>query len=127
MPEMKKRVLTATACLLAVAGFAASRVYDDPVPGGENGYAVTVDGAHAVVSDVRNSAMPVNIRWPGHQRELDQTEIGGLVRFEFDGVAQVEVTAPREFREVKVRPAAKGVSPVVNGRRATFALTRPGA
>ena len=108
------------------ACLAASRVYDDPAPGGASGYAVTVDGARAVVSDVRNSAMPVNVRWPGHQRDLDQTEIGGLVRFEFDGTAQVEVTAPRESREVKIRPAAKGVKPVARGRTVAFELTRPG-
>ena len=99
----KMESLVVAACLLAGACLAASRVYDDPAPGGENGYAVTVDGVRAVVSDVRNSAMPVNIRWPGHQRELDQTEIGGLVRFAFDGTAQVEVTSPRDFREVKIR------------------------
>ena len=121
------RVVALCACLLAGACFAASRVYDDPAPGGDSGYAVTVDGVRAVVSDVRNSAMPVNIRWPGHQRELDQTEIGGLVRFEFNGTAQVEVTSPRDFREVKIRPAAKGVKPVAKGRTVTFALTQPGA
>ena len=121
------RYIVICAYLLAGACLAASRVYDDPVPGGENGYAVTVDGVRAVVSDVRNSAMPVNIRWPGHQRELDQTEIGGLVRFAFDGTAQVEVTSPRDFREVKIRPASKGVKPVVRGRTVAFALTRPGA
>ena len=113
--------------LLAGSCLAASRVYDDPAPGRANGYAVTVDGARAVVSDVRNSAMPVNIRWPGHQRDLDQTEIGGLVRFEFDGTAQVEVTAPRDFREVKIRPYSKGVKPVAKGRTVAFELTRPGA
>ena len=105
----------------------ASRVYDDPAPGGENGYSVSVNGVRAVVSDVRNSAMPVNTRWPGHQRDLDQTEIGGLVRFEFEGTAQVEVTSPRDFREVKIRPASKGVKPIAKGRSVAFTLTRPGA
>ena len=45
------------AAVSSAAAFAnpTSRVYDDPAPGGENGYTVTVDGARAVVSDVRNS------------------------------------------------------------------------
>ena len=90
------------------------------------GYAVTVDGQAAPVSAVRNSAMPVNIRWPGHQRELDQTEIGGLVRFGLSGSARVEVTAPRDFREVKIRPQSKGVKPVVSGRKVAFELSQPG-
>ena len=107
---------------------AEARIY--PVPACEErhaaGYSVTVDGREAPVSAVRNSAMPVNIRWPGHQRELDQTEIGGLVRFAFTGSAQVVVTAPRDFAEVKIRPLSKGVKPVVSGRTVTFTLTRPG-
>ena len=91
------------------------------------GYEVRVDGAEAPVSAVRNSAMPVNIRWPGHQRELDQTEIGGLVRFAFKNTARVSVVAPRDFREVKVRPFAKDVKPIVHGRMVEFSLTKPGA
>ena len=118
--------MTACSCLPSGTCLAASRVYADPVPGVENGYAVTIDGARAVVSDVRNSAMPVNIRWPGHQRDLDQTEIGGLVRFSFKGKAHVEVTAPRDFREVRIRPSSRGVQPLVEGRKVSFELTRPG-
>ena len=76
---------------------------------------------------VRNSAMPVNIRWPGHQREIDQTEIDGMVRFSTAGKAVIAVTAPRDFKEVKVRPYSKGVKPVVAGRTATFTIPGPGA
>jgi hypothetical protein len=102
-----------------------------PQPNGEArnaaGYAVTVDGQPAGVAAVRNSAMPVNIRWPGHQRELDQTEIDGMVRFSTAGKAVIAVTAPRDFKEVKVRPYAKGVKAEVAGRTATFTIPGPGA
>jgi len=108
--------------------FMAAIVYATPPCEERNaaGYAVTVDGVAAPVSSVRNSAMPVNIRWPGHQRDLDQTEIGGLIRFAFEGKAHVEVSAPRDFREVRVRPSSRGVRPVVSGRKVAFDLTRPG-
>ena len=35
------------------------------------------------VEAARCSAMPVNIRWPDHQRELDQTGICSFARFDF--------------------------------------------
>lgn len=81
------------------------------VPDGERlygGYAVTVDGANAPVSEVRCSAMPFNRRWPGHQRQIEQTELCGMVRFVFAGKATVSVTADCDFADVKVRPLLKG-------------------
>ena len=129
---MNRRMRVAALAVAVVTGgqaLAASRVYS--VPACEEraaaGYAVTVDGAAAPVQAVRHSAMPVNIRWPGHQRELDQTEIDGLVRFVLDGKAKVVVTAPRDFREVKIRPLSRNVRPQVEGRTIAFELTRPGA
>ena len=108
------------------AGGGASRTYDDPVPGGENGYVVTVDGARAVASDVRCSAIPFNRRWPGHQRDISQTEICGMARFEFDGGAHVEVTAPRDFSSFRIRPLSRGVKAVRKGRTLSFDIVKPG-
>ena len=79
------------------AAFFATAAHLYPQPAGEvrnaAGYAVTIDGQSAGVAAVRNSAMPVNIRWPGHQREIDQTEIDGMVRFSTAGKAVIAVTA----------------------------------
>ena len=99
------------------------------VPEGERlhgGYAVTVDGVPAPVSEVRCSAIPFNRRWPGYQRQIEQTELCGLVRFAFEGRATVSVTADRDFKAVKVRPLSHGVEVRRNGRTVTFDLTRPG-
>ena len=124
---MQRLVMALT---MGVAFFArAAHLY--PQPAGEvrnaAGYVVTVDGQPAGVAAVRNSAMPVNIRWPGHQREIDQTEIDGMVRFSTAGKAVIAVTAPRDFKEVKVRPYSKGVKAEVAGRTATFTIPGPGA
>jgi len=122
-----KRIALAAWAGLVVAARAAE-IY--PVPACETrngaGYAVTVDGQAAPVSEVRNSAMPVNIRWPGHQRELDQSEIDGMVRFATEGAATLAVTAPRDFASVLVRPHAKNVKVSVKGRTATFTIPGPG-
>ena len=99
------------------------------VPDGERlygGYAVTVDGANAPVSEVRCSAMPFNRRWPGHQRQIEQTELCGMVRFAFADKATVSVTAGHDFTDIKVRPLSRGVTVRREGRTATFDITRPG-
>ena len=97
---------------------ACERIYD--------GYTVKVCGRDVPVSEARCSAMPFNRRWPGHQRSIDQSEQTGMVRFAFDGTARVEVTAKKEFKDVKIRPLSRGVKPRVNGRTVTFDITRPG-
>ena len=87
-----------TALLAALVLGATSLVYDDPAPGkGESGYRVSVDGVSAVVSDVRCSAMPFNRRWPGHQRDISQSEPCGFVRFALSRPVEVAVTVKRAF------------------------------
>ena len=122
-------LLAAVAVAVAHGTAAESWIYQTPACETRNGagYAVKVDGTDAPVSEVRHSAMPVNIRWPGHQRELDQTEVGGMVRFAFAGKATVAVTAPHDFKEVRVRPLSRQVGTRIEGRTVTFELVRPGA
>lgn len=71
---------------------------------------VWVGDAPLRVEAARCSAMPVNIRWPGHQRELDQTEICSFARFDFNGPVEVCVTPRRDFTNVVVRPVAAKVA-----------------
>ena len=98
---------------------------------GDNTCAVAVGSGSSVreltVEAMRCSAMPVNIRWPGHQRELDQTEICHFARFDFRGETQVRVTVPEGTREVVVRPVAKKVAVSREGNAAVFTLKTPGA
>ena len=99
------------------------------VPGEERlygGFAVSVDGAPAPVSEVRCSAIPFNRRWPGRQRQIEQTELCGMVRFAFEGKATVAVTPDRDFGEVKVRPLSRGVAVRREGRTVFFDIVRPG-
>lgn len=117
--------------MFLVAGFAlslpAAQVYS--VPAGERlypGYAVEVDGEKAPVSEVRCSAMPFNRRWPGHQRQIEQTELCGMVRFAFRGKATVAVTAAKDFKTVKIRPLSRNVAFHRKGRTVTFDIHRPG-
>ena len=85
---------------------------------------VTVDGEAAPVRMARVSAYPINRRWPGHQRSVEETEIAGFVQFECDGKAEVAITPRAPYESVIVRPLSRGVA----ARRAgdTICLTLPG-
>ena len=121
------RIVLAALLFSVSLSLAAAHVYS--VPEGEriyDGYSVSVDGAPAPVSEVRCSAMPFNRRWPGRQRQIEQTELCGMVRFAFDGKATVSVTAARDFKEVKIRPMSRNVAFRREGRTVTFDIARPG-
>ena len=123
------RIGLAALCAVAAPAFSlhAAQVYT--VPDGERiypGYTVEVDGVAAPVSEVRCSAMPFNRRWPGRQRQIEQTEFCGMVRFALDGKAAVSVTAARDFKTVRIRPLSCNVDFVRKGRTITFDIVKPG-
>lgn len=89
-------------------------------------FSVFVNGIPVNVESVRCSAMPVNIRWPGHQRDIDQTEICGMARFDFIGKTEVVIDTDREFKTVKVRPLSREIVPQIDDRRIRFTIDRPG-
>ena len=125
MPALLLLLLSAVSALSACG---QSFVY--PLPSGDptyDGFAVRVDGVDAPVSAARCSAIPFNRRWPGHQRDISQSELCGFVRFSFEGRAQVEVTANREFRDFVIRPLSRGVKAVRDGRKLTFEISEAGS
>ena len=122
-----KQLCIGLAFAFGAASCLAAQVY--PVPEGErlySGYTVKVDGAEAPVSEVRCSAMPFNRRWPGRQRQIEQTELCGMVRFAFGGKATVAVTAEKDFGTVKIRPLSRNVAFRREGRTVVFDIVRPG-
>jgi hypothetical protein len=90
-------------------------------------YAVTVDGQAIFPHTARVSAQPINQCWPGYQRPLEQTEIATFASWEMSGPVAVALTSARPVREVRVRPAARRIRPVVEGNTIRFTLDRPGA
>ena len=91
-----------------------------------DGYSVLLDGENLPVLVTRCSAMPFNRRWPGHQRQIEQSELCGMVRFWFEGEATLTVTASRDFERAELRPSSRGVELRREGRTLTFTITRPG-
>lgn len=100
-----------------------------PVPAGEpiyTGYTVSLNGENLPVLEARCSSVPFNRRWPGHQRQIEQSELCGMVRFWFEGSAELTVTADRDFERVELRPSSKGVRIQRDGRTLRFIITQPG-
>ena len=126
-PGDKGMELMADSICKAFFGESAAHVY--ALPEGDprcDLYQVWVDGKEIPVSAARVSAMPVNFRWPGHQREKDQTEISGFVRFEMSAPVTMTIARARDFKEVKIRPYSKGVTFTTSDRVVTFTLEKPG-
>ena len=90
-----------------------------------NEYTVTVNGAHAELNTARVSAMPFNRRWPGHQRQLDQTEVIQFLSLASDEPLSLEIIPRTPFENVKIRPRSLGIVPRIENGIIKFTLDKP--
>ena len=89
-------------------------------------YRVTVEGQTLPLYEARVSAVPFNRRWPGHQRQTEQTEPAAFGMFAVDGPVRVTVTPAFPFEGAVVRPLARGIVPEVRDGAVSFTLDAPG-
>lgn len=93
-------------------------------------YYVEINGSEVPVYPVRVSAMPVNELYYGDQREMDQTELAGLVHFDFTGKADLSVVCEFQVFSAKVLPASKNIlverADRNHGDELHFSITEPG-
>jgi hypothetical protein len=112
-----------TAASIGAANAAGSRLQVFPFP-------------EAIRYTHHNDDYTVRVRTPGGvwqdlyeykvKVDLDTPSDASMVYFNFDGPVEVAVQKNNgRFNEVKIRPAGKGVKPVVKGRTAYFTLQRP--
>ncbi|HRS96155.1 MAG TPA: endopolygalacturonase, partial [Candidatus Latescibacteria bacterium] len=85
-----------------------------------------VDGQRAPVQLCRVSAVPFNRRWPGHQRQIEQSEIAYFASFEMTAPVTVQVRPARAFKDVVLRPLSKHVHPQIDGDTISFSLPSAG-
>lgn len=90
-------------------------------------YTVYLNGVKAEPDTARVSAVPFNRRWPGHQRQIEQTELCNFIGFEMDGPVNVEIRPNRPFSadRVVIRPQSLGIRPVCCEGCIRFTLIRP--
>ena len=88
-------------------------------------YHVTVNGQCVALNSARVSAVPFNRRWPGHQRQLEQTEIVSFLSLATDEPLVFEITPKTPFEAVTIRPKSLGIVPEVENGRIRFTLNKP--
>ena len=79
-----------------------------------NAFTVEINGISVPVLSCRVSAYPFNRPWPGHQRDINQTEEGAYVRFGSDNEFTLNIKPKHSYNKVVIRPLSKGITPVIN-------------
>ena len=68
-------------------------------------YSVKVNGEKVELHTARVSANPINRRWPGHQRGIEQTELVNFLSFAADEPITLEIEPRQSLESFAVRPA----------------------
>ena len=90
-------------------------------------YTVKVNGVCVETNTARVSAVPFNRRWPGHQRDISQTEPIQFLSLATDETLEFEITPTDGFdpEKLKIRPQSLGIKPQVEDGVIRFILPRP--
>lgn len=67
-------------------------------------YEVYVNGIKAELNTARVSAFPFNRRWPGHQRQIDQSELINFLSMESDEEVELKIVPKIPSYAVRIRP-----------------------
>lgn len=97
-----------------------------PVAPACNDYTVKLNGTPVVTDTARVSAIPHNRRWPGHQRDISQSEPVQFLSLATDEPLSFEVIPAGEFDPAAVRilPRSLGITPKIEGGVISFTLPR---
>ena len=124
MAQIAGRILLAVPETLFPSRHRVYPVTDPGLPHG--GYRVWVNGTEAPLNAARVSSVPFNRRWPGHQRQLDQTEPADFLLMESTGPVTFRVLPPEKCDSAVIRPASLGIRPRIEKDGAiVFTLPEP--
>ena len=88
-------------------------------------FRVTVNGKEVSLNTARVSALPFNRRWPGHQRQIEQSEVIQFLSMATNEPLEFEITPRLPFEEAKIRPHSLGILPRVEDGVIRFRLEKP--
>lgn len=100
-----------------------------PLPQGEKsfeGYRVWVNSTEASLYSVRVSALPFNRVWPGHQRDVSQSEEAALLSFDMESPVEITVALEKEVKTAVLRPLNAKITPILENASIRFVIDRPG-
>ncbi|MBR5295985.1 MAG: hypothetical protein IKU24_05290, partial [Clostridia bacterium] len=87
-------------------------------------YIVKVNGKEVPLHTARVSKYPINRRWPGHQREKEQTELINFLSLETDEAVSFEIFPKKPFEKVEIRPQSLGITPEVKDGVISFTIPK---
>ncbi len=87
-------------------------------------YIVKVNGNKVPLNTARVSKCPINRRWPGHQREKEQTELINFLSLESDESIEFEIIPKKSFEKLEIRPKRLGIKPEVKDGVIRFTLPK---
>ena len=89
-------------------------------------YQVKINGAFVPLETARVSAIPFNRRWPGKQRQIEQSEVIDFLNFSIDEPTEIEIFPPEPVDKVEIRPKSLGIKPqITEAGTITFVLEKP--
>ena len=89
-------------------------------------YSVTVNGEECPVRQCRVSAKSFNVWWPGHQRDISQSELAGFISFSGDEAVTLRVKRKSAYKKAVLRPVSKNIVPEICGDEVVFTITENG-
>ncbi len=91
-----------------------------------SGYEVKINGNAVELDTARVSACHYNRRWPGHQREIKQSELINFISLATDEPLEFEITPEKPFENAVIRPHSLGIEPTVTeDGKIRFTLLHP--
>ncbi len=87
-------------------------------------YKVKINGREVALNTARVSAVPHNRRWPGHQRDINQTELVNFLSLQLNQEAVFEITPQKPFEKVVIRPLSLGIQPIIQNGTIKFTLKK---
>lgn len=89
-------------------------------------YEVWVNDQKVALDTARVSLVPFNRRWPGHQRQIDQSELINFLSMATDEPLNFRIRPKKPFDKVTIRPLSLGIEPIVSeDGEISFTLDKP--
>ena len=89
-------------------------------------YDVKINGIEVDVDTARVSAVPMNRRWPGRQRQIEQSELVNFISFACEGKNIIEITPKTAFEDFVIRPQTLGFkTEIINGKTIKITMDHP--
>ena len=89
-------------------------------------YSVKINGKKAELNTARVSAHPLNRRWPGHQRGIEQSELVNFLSFAADEPIVIEIEPSQSFESFAVRPLESSAKAKREGEKIILNIDKAG-